>query len=48
MSDLFAAADYPTLDALAEGESACTRCPLHRDATQVVPGEGKQIGRAHV
>ena len=45
MSDLFAAADYPTLDALAEAEAACTRCPLHRDATQVVPGEGPRDAR---
>ncbi len=43
MSDLFAAsADdaYPTLDALAVAEGACTRCPLHQHATRVVPGEG--------
>ena len=25
---------------LAEAEAACTRCPLYRDATQAVPGEG--------
>jgi uracil-DNA glycosylase len=29
-----------SLPALAEAESACTRCPLYRDATQAVPGEG--------
>ena len=29
-----------SLHALAEAESNCTRCPLYRDATQVVPGEG--------
>jgi uracil-DNA glycosylase len=29
-----------SLDALREAEAACTRCPLYRDATQVVPGEG--------
>ncbi len=29
-----------TLEALAKAEAACERCPLHRDATQVVPGEG--------
>ena len=40
MSDLFGSADYPDLDRLAEAEAACTRCPLYRDATQVVPGEG--------
>ena len=25
---------------LRTAEEACTRCPLYRDATQVVPGEG--------
>ena len=29
-----------TLAALAAAETSCTRCPLFRDATQVVPGEG--------
>src|SRR5712672_995021 len=29
-----------TLQQLREAEAACTRCPLYRDATQVVPGEG--------
>jgi uracil-DNA glycosylase len=28
------------LAALREAEAACTRCPLYRNATQVVPGEG--------
>ena len=28
------------LGALRDAEAACTRCPLYRDATQVVPGEG--------
>src|SRR5215210_933089 len=28
------------LEALREAEAACTRCPLYRNATQVVPGEG--------
>jgi uracil-DNA glycosylase len=32
--------------ALRAAEAACTRCPLYRNATQVVPGEGP--GRAHV
>jgi uracil-DNA glycosylase len=36
--------DAPTeiksLAALREAEAACTRCPLYRNATQVVPGEG--------
>jgi uracil-DNA glycosylase family protein len=29
-----------TLRALRRAEAQCTRCPLHRNATQVVPGEG--------
>ena len=29
-----------TLRALAEAEGDCQRCPLYRDATQAVPGEG--------
>jgi uracil-DNA glycosylase len=29
-----------SLRELAEAESSCTRCPLYRDTTQVVPGEG--------
>jgi DNA polymerase len=29
-----------TLKGLADAEAACRRCPLYRDATQVVPGEG--------
>ena len=28
------------LEALRQAEAACTRCPLYRNATQVVPGEG--------
>ncbi len=32
--------DIRTLSALNAAEAACTRCPLHRSATQVVPGEG--------
>lgn len=28
------------LCALAAAEAVCTRCPLYKDATQVVPGEG--------
>jgi DNA polymerase len=31
---------------LRAAEAACTRCPLYRDATQVVPGEGP--AKAHV
>ncbi len=39
-------ADKPTksLKELAKAEAACTRCPLYKDATQAVPGEGP--GRA--
>ena len=29
-----------SLGQLAEAEAGCTRCPLYRDATQAVPGEG--------
>jgi uracil-DNA glycosylase len=29
-----------SLHALAEAEGGCRRCPLYRDATQAVPGEG--------
>lgn len=29
-----------SLPALREAEQACRRCPLYKDATQVVPGEG--------
>ncbi len=29
-----------SLRQLAEAEEACTRCPLYRDATRAVPGEG--------
>jgi uracil-DNA glycosylase family 4 len=29
-----------SLKALREAEGSCTRCPLYRNATQVVPGEG--------
>ncbi len=34
-----------SLHSLAEAEAACTRCPIYRDATQVVPGEGKSGAR---
>jgi DNA polymerase len=29
-----------SLGQLAQAEESCTRCPLYRDATQAVPGEG--------
>jgi uracil-DNA glycosylase family protein len=39
-------AEFPiaikSLRQLAEAEENCTRCPLYRDATQAVPGEGPQ------
>jgi DNA polymerase len=38
-------ADIRSLSALREAEAACTRCPLYRDATQVVPGEGPAHAR---
>jgi uracil-DNA glycosylase len=30
-----------SLRSLAQAEAACTRCPLYRDATRAVPGEGR-------
>ena len=35
-----------SLAELARAENACTRCPLYKDATQAVPGEGRR--RAHL
>lgn len=46
MSDAEVVAD--SLGALAEAETACTRCPLYRNATQVVPGEGHRQARMMV
>jgi DNA polymerase len=34
-----------SLRALAQAEAACTRCPLYRDATHAVPGEGPRQAR---
>ncbi len=34
-----------TLADLAAAERACTRCPLYKDATQAVPGEGSKRAR---
>jgi uracil-DNA glycosylase len=34
-----------SLATLREAEVACTRCPLYRNATQVVPGEGRANAR---
>src|SRR5258705_7052567 len=36
---------YRSLAALAQAEARCTRCPLYKDATQVVPGEGSPRSR---
>lgn len=33
-----------SLAALAKAEAQCTRCPLYKHATQVVPGEGPRRG----
>src|SRR6201998_147540 len=38
--DLFPEPPIKSLKELAKAEAACTRCPLYKDATQVVPGEG--------
>src|SRR5579859_7704623 len=35
----------PALAQLRDAEAACTRCPLYRTATQVVPGEGPADAR---
>lgn len=37
-----------SLTALAAAEAECTRCPLYKDATQVVPGEGHRQARLMV
>ena len=37
--------DIKSLKALREAEAACTRCPLYKPATQVVPGEGPARAR---
>jgi DNA polymerase len=34
-----------TIEGLRKAEQACTRCPLYRHATQVVPGEGPAPAR---
>jgi DNA polymerase len=34
-----------SLQALRSAEAACARCPLHKEATQVVPGEGPAHAR---
>ena len=37
--------DITSQKALREAEAACTRCPLYKHATQVVPGEGPAHAR---
>jgi DNA polymerase len=37
--------DIRSLKALREAEAECTRCPLYKNATQVVPGEGPAHAR---
>ena len=37
-----------TLKALAKAEAECTRCPLYKQATQAVPGEGRSGSRLMV
>jgi DNA polymerase len=36
---------YRSLTALAQAEAQCTRCPLYKNATQAVPGEGSARSR---
>jgi uracil-DNA glycosylase len=36
---------YRSLTALAQAEAQCTRCPLYKRATQVVPGDGSPRSR---
>jgi uracil-DNA glycosylase len=38
--DQESAKPFKSLRAMAEAEGACQRCPLYREATQAVPGEG--------
>ncbi|KIT17523.1 UdgX family uracil-DNA binding protein [Jannaschia aquimarina] len=44
-TDLFAASGLPEL---AKSASACTRCPLYSDATQIVFGEGPEDARVMI
>jgi uracil-DNA glycosylase family protein len=39
------ASEITSLRKLREAEAQCTRCPLYRHATQVVPGEGPSSAR---
>src|SRR5262249_54225959 len=40
--DAAAATAITSLRELAKAEGECTRCPLYKDATQAVPGEGRK------
>ena len=40
--DLDLAPAITSLRELAKAENECTRCPLYKDATQAVPGEGRK------
>lgn len=44
-SETNAAEKIRSLAALAAAEQGCARCPLYRNATQAVPGEGKRGAR---
>jgi DNA polymerase len=41
-SEAHGPAPITSLTALTAAEQACTRCPLYRNATQAVPGEGRK------
>jgi len=45
MLKTFPVSGIRSLKALREAEAICTRCPLYRHATQVVPGEGPAQAR---
>jgi uracil-DNA glycosylase len=42
---IFGRGTSTSLKALREAEAECTRCPLYKHATQVVPGEGRGRSR---
>ena len=45
MADAATKSPPKSLKALRAAEAACTRCPLYKNATQVVPGEGPASAR---
>ena len=45
MADAATKSPPKSLKALRAAEAACTRCPLYKNATQVVPGEGPARAR---